>query len=110
MFYVLSFHDSELYDINIVSQSTLEENIPNPFNPSTKIRYSLSQAENVRIEIFNIRGQLVRTLVSGFKDQGNHTVEWNGVDDQGQIVGSGVYFYRLTTDSVSEIRKMLLLK
>lgn len=89
----------------------LAQNYPNPFNPETQIRYELPQSASVRITIHNHLGQLVRTLKSGNRSAGFHTVVWDGCDDFGHRVTSGIYFYRLQTDNQhSEIRKMLLVK
>ncbi|MGB5108146.1 MAG: S8 family serine peptidase [Candidatus Zixiibacteriota bacterium] len=88
----------------------LEQNFPNPFNPITQIKFSLDRTESVRLEVFNSLGQHITTLISEPRQVGNHTVYWNGADDSGQIVATGVYFYRLTVGNSSESRKMLLLK
>ena len=71
---------------------------------------SSATRSEVSIEIFNIRGQLVRGLVSGVWDQGFHSVEWNGLDDFGRPVESGVYLFILTADNVREVRRMVLIK
>ena len=62
------------------------------------------------IEIFNVRGQMIRDLVSGVWDQGYHSVIWNGTDDNCRDVGSGIYFYRMVTDDYVNMRRMILLK
>jgi len=90
--------------------AALHGNYPNPFNPSTTISFSLGSAERVVIDVYNIRGQMVRSLVSGVYGAGSHTVVWNGCADDGVSVGSGVYFYRMVSGGFSEVRKMLLLK
>jgi len=88
----------------------LNGNFPNPFNPSTNIDFTLANELNVRIDIYNIRGQRVRTLVNEPLGVGRHTVMWNGDDQQGRDVSSGIYFYRFEAGNVNEIRRMLLLK
>ncbi len=91
----------------------LWQNYPNPFNPETKIRYSVSPAsaaQNVTLKIYNIRGQLVRTLVNEKLDSGMHEAVWKGINESGNTVGSGVYFYRLEIGDDHFNRKMLLLK
>ncbi|MFA4958394.1 MAG: T9SS type A sorting domain-containing protein [Candidatus Cloacimonas sp.] len=90
--------------------STLENNYPNPFNPSTTIRYSLEKNTPCKIEVYNLRGQRVNTLVNEVKTKGHHSVVWNGRDDKGRSVASGVYFYKLSTSRKSLTKKMLLLK
>ncbi len=83
---------------------------PNPFNPETIISYSIPQKGRVEIEVFNVRGQKVTTLVSEQQEAGNHSVVWNGRDEANKACSSGIYFYRLETGSHSETRKMLLLQ
>jgi hypothetical protein len=96
--------------IDMIAPNVLIGNHPNPFNPSTTISYNLGQQGNVRLQIFNIRGQLVRTLVNEVQHVGFHSVIWNGDDNFGNPVSSGIYFYRLDTSSGSETRRMLLMK
>lgn len=88
----------------------LEQNFPNPFNPITQIQFNLSRSEKVRLEVFNSLGQKVATLIDDIRPVGAHSIFWNGVDDGGQQVASGIYFYKLTAGSTSETRKMVLLK
>jgi hypothetical protein len=91
-------------------KTILLSNYPNPFNPETTISFILSEANETSLEIFNIRGQKVRTLVKGFIERGEHTVVWNGMNENRQTVGSGIYFYRLTFGENIETKRMLLLK
>jgi hypothetical protein len=89
----------------------LGQNYPNPFNPSTSITYQLAEQSDVTLKIHNVRGQLVRELVSGVRDAGTHTVQWNGKDASGQTVSSGIYLYVLETDkNFRSTRKMVVLK
>jgi flagellar hook assembly protein FlgD len=89
----------------------LEANYPNPFNPTTNISFSLPAEAEIKLNIYNIKGQKVKTLSNSVYPQGNHNVVWNGRDDNGQPVGSGVYFYRLHVDGKTlATRKCLLLK
>ena len=105
-------HVSETDTVVVNEGSRLLGNFPNPFNPYTSIRYQVSgiEPENVRIDVFNIRGQLVKTLINEIKEVGEHTVTWYGVDQTGNSVSSGVYFYRMETNTVTEIRRMVLIK
>ncbi|PKN74365.1 MAG: hypothetical protein CVU49_09095 [Candidatus Cloacimonetes bacterium HGW-Cloacimonetes-2] len=89
---------------------SLYQNYPNPFNPSTTISYSLPEAGQVKLEIFNLRGQLVQVLTDSREPAGEHLKVWNGTDQSGNAVASGVYFYRLITPSRSICRRMLLMK
>ncbi len=88
----------------------LDGNYPNPFNPETAIRFSVKQSGHVRLSIFNMKGQLVRTLVNGDLASGNHTVVWNGKDSSGRGVASGVYMYRMETEGYAKTLKMMLMK
>ena len=89
---------------------SLRANEPNPFNPRTTIRYSLSAPEHVDLRIHDLRGRVVRTLVAAQRPAGWHRAVWDGRDDAGRRVASGVYFYRLAAGPFVESRKMLLLK
>ncbi len=88
----------------------LKGNYPNPFNPETTIRYSVSDNSPVVLEIYNVKGQLVKTLVNEVKASGNHTAVWNGKDNNGSSVSSGVYFYKMKAGKFSSTRKMILMK
>jgi immune inhibitor A len=89
----------------------LEQNYPNPFNPETTIRFHIGPSPaHVRLEVFNILGQQVRVLADRLFDVGTHESKWDGRDDAGRTVGSGVYFYRMSGGVPGEVRKMLLLK
>jgi len=84
---------------------------PNPFNSATEIRYTLPGRSYIRLEIFNVLGQRVATLVNGFQEGGREVVVWSGVDQGGNRVPSGIYFYRLAVDGhIGPVKKMLLLK
>jgi hypothetical protein len=86
------------------------QNYPNPFNPITEISFSLPNAGHVKLEVYNIMGQRVTTLVDEYREAGTHSVTWNSKNDAGHEVSSGVYFYRLESGSFTETRKMVLLK
>jgi immune inhibitor A len=88
----------------------LEQNYPNPFNPETKIEYSLKEDGWVKLEIFNVLGQKIRTLVDSNKEKGRNVVVWNGTDQAGMSLPSGIYFYRISTDKFQKTNKMILLK
>jgi hypothetical protein len=96
-----------------VEHAGLGQNYPNPFNPSTKIEYWVPDGkggEPVSLVVYDVRGARVRTLVDGRQPVGRYRVEWDGRDNSGTLVGSGIYFYRLATSHFSGTRKMLLLK
>jgi flagellar hook assembly protein FlgD len=101
--------------------TALGNNYPNPFNPSTTITYTVGNAfmrsasaestgEAVRISVYNIKGQLVKTLVNEYKEAGQHKVVWNGESEQGKKMSSGIYFYRMETKRGNITKKMLLVK
>jgi hypothetical protein len=92
------------------TQFALEQNSPNPFNPSTTIRFAVVQGSPVRLMVYNTAGQLVRTLVDRNMEAGAHQVVWNGSDESGRRVSSGVYLYRLTSAEGAMVRKMLLVR
>ncbi len=88
----------------------LEHNYPNPFNPSTKIAYHVAEPTEVKIQIFDLNGQLVKTLVSDYKQPGSYTVTWNGRNRHGQVAASGVYIYRLTAGAFVDQKRMAFVK
>ncbi|HNX01719.1 MAG TPA: FlgD immunoglobulin-like domain containing protein, partial [Candidatus Cloacimonadota bacterium] len=98
-------------DQNVIPAKTvLFANYPNPFNPETHISFALSHDSRVKLEIFNIRGQLVKTLTDEPYTAGTYSVNWNGTDKNNHSVASGMYFYRLSLPGYSSTRKALLLK
>ena len=86
------------------------ENYPNPFNPSTTIRYSLPEASEVRLTVYNVQGQQIRNLVSGQQEAGVYSVQWDGHDAVGRQVATGLYLYRLQAGQNVAIRKMVFAK
>jgi len=92
---------------------SLSQNSPNPFNPSTEINYSLpvnTSPVHVTIKVFDLRNHLVRTLLDEFKDAGSYLVSWDGTNEEGALVASGIYLYRMNAGAFSKTRKMILLK
>jgi len=85
-------------------------NYPNPFNPATLITYELFEATEIELSVYNVLGQKIRKLERGHRESGSHTVTWDGRNDRGHEVGSGVYFYRLSSPDQHVTRKMTLLK
>ena len=94
----------------IPNNFALYQNYPNPFNPNTNIRFDLPTSAKVSLKIFNIKGELVRTLVQSQLNAGSHIFQWDGKDDIGQSLASGVYFYKISTASFSSTRKLLMIK
>jgi len=94
----------------VPAEFRVHQNYPNPFNPNTTIKYDLPEAGPVTLEIYNLLGQRVRTLVSDHREAGYHQAPWDGTNDAGTKVGSGMFFYRLVAGDYTAVRKMLLLK
>ena len=93
--------------------SCLAQNSPNPFNPSTTISYTVASVESlvpVKLEVFNMRGQLIRTLVNELAEPGEYSFFWLGLDDHGKELPSGVYFYRMRAGDFVATRKMVIVK
>ncbi|MDD2332032.1 MAG: choice-of-anchor J domain-containing protein, partial [Candidatus Cloacimonetes bacterium] len=97
-------------DLAPVVATKLFNNYPNPFNPETTIRFSVKEASPVTIEIYNVKGQRVRTLVNETKASGNYDVTWNGKDNHGRNVSSGIYYYKMNAGKFSSTKKMILMK
>jgi hypothetical protein len=97
-------------EISLPNRFALKGNYPNPFNPSTNIAYSIDMRANVNIKIFSLLGEEIATLYSGNVVPGTHEVKWNGVDNAGNAVASGVYIYRVEADKQALTGKMMLLK
>ena len=94
----------------IITRAVLNQNAPNPFNPSTSISYELAEAGPVELAVFDVTGRKVRTLVNESQTAGSHAVRWEGMNDQNEGVSSGVYFYRLTATNETLTRSMLIVK
>jgi hypothetical protein len=97
-------------DVTRANRFALEQNAPNPFNPSTTIRFALPSNGSVRLTVFDVNGRIVRTLVDGNVTAGNHEVVWDGLDMSGRSVASGVYVYRLTGANNEITRRMTLVR
>lgn len=105
---VVNVHKS--YDITLPGRFELYQNSPNPFNPSTEIRFDLSVPARVKLSVYNVLGQEVILLTDGPLPAGNHSVVWDGVDSSGQPVASGIYLYRIEAGNNIASRKMVLMK
>jgi hypothetical protein len=95
---------------NLPTKYDLFQNAPNPFNPITRISYDLPKPSQVKLEVFNVLGQAVKTLVNDFREAGSQTVIWDGTDNSGSSVASGLYFYRISAGDYSATKKMMMLK
>ena len=107
---------NQIASLGVVSVETRPEafallnNYPNPFNPETTIKYHLPEAAQVKLEVYNMVGQVVRTLVNNQQNAGRYVVQWNAANDNGQNLASGIYLYRIQAGDFHEVKKMLLLK
>ncbi|MGB2696781.1 MAG: T9SS type A sorting domain-containing protein, partial [Candidatus Zixiibacteriota bacterium] len=95
---------------NLPEKFVLYQNYPNPFNPSTKIEFSMSEGAQVRLGIYDITGRRVKKLLDEALPSGHWSIVWNGEDDKGMEVASGVYFYRLKTYQYTQTRKMVIVR
>ena len=101
---------ADLITESIPTSFGLEQNYPNPFNPQTMIRYQLPEEGRVVIKIFNLQGQLVRTLADEFKSAGSYTIAWDGQDARGLTTPGGTYFYQIKAGEFEQTKSMVLLK
>jgi len=96
--------------LQIIESFELAQNFPNPFNPTTTIEYNLPRGVDVKLEIYNLLGEKVRTIVNEFQPAGEYQSQWNGKKENGKLVSSGVYFYRFEAGEFQQSRKMIFLK
>ncbi len=94
----------------VITRFRLFQNYPNPFNPNTTIRYELPEANSIQLIIYNSNGEIVRKMIDKHQSSGFHQIVWDGKDDQGRLVVSGIYFYTLKAKQVVLTKKMVLLK
>lgn len=108
-FYDISISKADMDNV-VPPDFSLSQNYPNPFNPSTTISYQLPKSSSVKLEVYNLKGQKVKTLVDANQVAGYHNVIWNGTDTSNRNVASGVYLYRLSNPSKTISKRMLLMK
>ena len=88
----------------------LHNNYPNPFNPVTNITYDIPEVAEVRLDIYNVAGQKVRTLTQGLHEPGRYRIQWNATNDFGQQLSSGMYIYRIVAGDFVSVKKLILMK
>ena len=88
----------------------LHDNYPNPFNPVTNITYDIPEVSDVKIEVFNLAGQRVNTLVNKQHEPGRYRIVWNATNDYGQQLASGMYIYRISAGDFVSVKKLILMK
>ena len=93
---------------NLALEFELAQNTPNPFRPSTTIRFALPQARTVDLRVYDLTGRAVKTLAAGALEPGLHTLQWDGTSDRGKRLASGVYFYRLVAGNDRAEKKLVL--
>ncbi len=103
---------SEILTVKIAKRFKFKlfQNYPNPFNPVTNIKFEIPSSQNVLIRIYNLNGKEIKTLINEYKEPGLYEIKWDGTNDYGQKVSSGVYIYSLETGKFSKSLKMLYLK
>jgi hypothetical protein len=106
----ITFTGVKSLDGPVPTTFALNQNYPNPFNPSTTIEFALPQRETVRLDVFDILGRQVSTLVNAEMSAGTWRVVWNGKDANGSPVATGMYIYRIQAGSFSMVKKMLMIK
>ncbi|KAA3613832.1 MAG: T9SS C-terminal target domain-containing protein [Calditrichaeota bacterium] len=107
-----TFHETTAIEeaMKVPNQISLAQNYPNPFNPETTIRYSIPNQSHTKLEIFNLLGQRITTLVNKTVAEGGHSIRWQGKDDAGNVVPSGVYVYKLQNQGYIKSKKLILMK
>ncbi len=107
----ITFVEDDYKGNNVIpADYSLEQNYPNPFNPQTRIRYNLPEAGFVTVKIYKVDGEMIKELVNTNKRAGSYEVVWDGTNNNGMKVSSGVYFYQLVTDKFIQTKKLILLK
>lgn len=98
--------------VEFISQIPIKflKNYPNPFNPITTISFEIAENGKTEVEIFNVKGQKVKTLIKEQLEAGNHSIVWNGKNDSNNQVASGMYFYKVSVNNSQKISKMIMLK
>jgi len=109
-FFTIRFQTGIEGAADLPREFALEQNYPNPFNPDTRLRFDCAEQAHVKLLILNVNGRTVRTLVDGIRPRGRHEVRWDGRDDRGARLASGLYFARFITKKAQFTRRMLLLK
>jgi hypothetical protein len=100
---------TNIYENLFPKEFSLKQNFPNPFNPKTTIPFQLSHDESICLYVYDIQGRTIRTLIKGKVSSGNHSIVWDGTNDFGNVIASGIYFYRLETAHYSKTNKLIVL-
>ena len=108
--YIRQYEYLSTLDSQIPNDFALHENYPNPFNPTTTLRFDLPEISDVNLVIYNMLGQKVRAFNMNSISAGSHSIKWNGTNELGKSVSAGVYLYQLQAKDFVKTRKMVLLK
>ena len=100
----------QIGDVNQPRTCRLMQNYPNPFNPETTINYNLTKPEHVKLGVYNLLGQEVKILIDQVQHSGNHEIKWNGRNETGQKVESGIYLYQLQSENHNQTKKMIIVQ
>jgi len=103
-------HGPEEVTVTAPNEYVLDQNYPNPFNPTTSIRFSLKVSGHVKLTVYNMLGQVIQTLMDNEMPVGSHTIEWNGLDNTGNLVPNGIYIYKIEVNNFKATRKMAVTK
>ena len=101
---------NDIDDVTMPTSAVLHQNYPNPFNPETTISFSILEKGPVKLVVFDRMGRSIKTLSEGFRNQGNHSIIWDGKNNLGKSVSTGVYYYMLKTNNFTDVKKALLIK
>ncbi|MBN2789594.1 MAG: T9SS type A sorting domain-containing protein [Candidatus Delongbacteria bacterium] len=101
---------NSIEDTYVPTSAVLYQNYPNPFNPETTISFSIDESGPVKLVVFDRMGRSIKTLSEGFSDKGVHKIKWDGKNNFGESVSSGVYYYMLKTRNFTDVKKALLIK
>ena len=108
--FIISLNQLSISESIIPKKISLSQNFPNPFNPTTNIKYQINKPADIKITVYNLKGEVIRNLISKNEKVGFNLISWNGEDNYGAKVSSGTYIYKIETPEFSDSRKMVLLK
>ena len=108
--FIISLNQLSISESIIPKAISLYQNFPNPFNPATNIKYQINKPDNIKLTVYNLKGEVIRNLISKNEKAGFNVISWNGKDNYGAKVSSGTYIYTIKTPEFSDSKKMILLK
>ena len=108
--FIISLNQLSISEGIIPKNISLYQNFPNPFNPTTNIKYQINKPANIKLTVYNLKGEVIRNLISKNEKAGFNVISWNGEDNHGAKVSSGTYIYTIKTSEFFDSKKMILLK